>query len=109
LTADHMIIGNDEHCGRHQEMSSLALLDRGTGTIACYPTKHHNTSNTVKALQDFTGPRDVVNLIYTDGAKELAAAAMELGWRRNTATPYRPQTNGVAERNVRRILEGTRV
>ena len=62
----------------------------------------------MKALQGFAGPRDEVHLIYTDGAKELAAAAAELGWRHDTATPYRPQTNGVAERNVRRVLEGTR-
>ena len=31
----------------------------------------------------------------------------ELGFPYDTSTPHRPQTNGVAERAVRRIKEGT--
>jgi len=108
ITADHIIIGDDEAAGRHHEKSSLAVLDRGTGGIGNFPTKNHTKQNTIKALQEFVGPTDKVALFYSDGAGELGTAADELGWRHDASTPHRPQTNGVAERNVRRIIEGTR-
>ena len=31
----------------------------------------------------------------------------ELSWTHDTSTPYRPETNGVAERAVTRVKEGT--
>ena len=39
---------------------------------------------------------------------ELIRAARDLSWVHGTATPGRPATNGVAERAVRSVLEGTR-
>ena len=47
-------------------------------------------------------------LFYTDDAPELKLAAKSLGWRHATSTPGRPQSNGVAERAVRTVLEGAR-
>ena len=44
---------------------------------------------------------------YTDGSKEFKHALRELGWCHDTSTPYRSQTNGVAERAVRRVKERT--
>ena len=108
ITGDHIIIADDEAAGRHHEKSSLAVLDRGTGGIGNFPTQKHTKEATKKALQKFVGPTDKVALFYTDGAGELGTAADELGWRHDASTPHRPQTNGVAERNVRRIIEGTR-
>ena len=49
-----------------------------------------------------------MKLLYTDGAPEYKEAAEKLGWLHQKSTPYRPQTNGVAERNVQRIVQGTR-
>ena len=94
VTADHIIIGNEEGAGRKNHRSSLAILDRGTDWIGSYPTQNHTTAKTKKALQEFAGPLDTVDRFYTDGAQELGIAGDELGWRHGSATPYRPQTMG---------------
>ena len=40
-------------------------------------------------------------------ADEFKKALEELGMSHDTSTPHRPQTNGVAERAVRRVKEGS--
>ena len=61
-----------------------------------------------RAFQLFAGPTAKVDLLYSDGAPELEAAADALGWLHDQSTPDRKQTNGVAERAVKRVLEGSR-
>ena len=60
------------------------------------------------ALQRFAGPKGQVQLLYSDGSLEIEKAAQALGWLHDTCTPDRKQTNGVAERAVKRVLEGSR-
>ena len=45
--------------------------------------------------------------MYTGGSREFEKARVELDWVGDAATPYRSETNGVAERAVRRVKEGT--
>ncbi len=45
--------------------------------------------------------------IYTDNSKEFIKAFEDLGFSHDTSTPHRPETNGIAERAVRRVKEGT--
>ena len=45
---------------------------------------------------------------YSDCAPELIRAAKDLGLLHDTATPNRPDTNCVAERAVRKVIEGTK-
>ena len=45
--------------------------------------------------------------VYLDNAPELIKAMEELQWTFDTSTPHRPETNGAAERAVRRVKEGT--
>ena len=61
----------------------------------------------MRALQHFAG-EEKVSLLYTDGSGELERASLDLGIPHDVSTPHRPQNNGVAERMVRRIIEGTR-
>ena len=49
-----------------------------------------------------------MKFLYSDNSPELVKAARELGVAHGVAVPHRPQTNGVAERAVRAVVEGTR-
>ncbi len=61
------------------------------------------------AFMHFVGPKGTATIhhVYTDNAKEFAKAMKDLKLLHDKSTPYRPQTNGVAERAVKRVKEGT--
>jgi len=59
------------------------------------------------AFEKFAGPDTKIRHAYTDNSEEFKKAFRELGVDHDTSTPHRPQTNGVAERAVRRVKEGT--
>ena len=59
------------------------------------------------ALQRFLGPGVKAKHAYSDNAKELIKACEELEILHDTSTPHRSETNGVVERAVRRVKEGT--
>eukprot|EP00972_Heterocapsa_arctica_P062175 9164287-Heterocapsa_arctica.AAC.1 len=46
--------------------------------------------------------------MFIDNAPELVKAIALLKIRHDTSAPYRSITNAVAERTVRKVLEGTR-
>ena len=59
-----------------------------------------------KALNEFVGPKETVQLFYSDNSLELKRAATDLGFKHGTGTPGLPQTNGVAENAVKRAVQG---
>ena len=108
ITADHFIANNELDEGISGERSGVVILDRGTRWIDCFPQADKTAEGAMRALNEFVHPSEVVQSFYSDGAPELAKAARDLGWRHATSTPGRPETNGVAERAVRKVLEGAR-
>ena len=106
LIADHAII-NEDDMSRSQDRAALVVQDRATRWIQAYPAPSKNAEQTGMALQRFMGPGNKPKYIYTDGSHEFEKAAKELGWLHDESSPYRPETNGVAERGVRRVKEGT--
>ena len=46
-------------------------------------------------------------VIYTDNSLEFGKTCEDLSWNHCTSTPHRSETNGIAERAVRRVKEGT--
>ena len=46
--------------------------------------------------------------LSTDGAREIVKAGKNLRTCHDTSAPYRSATNGIAEREIRNVLEGTR-
>ena len=57
----------------------------------------------------FLEPTRKPKVIYTDNSSDLAKADEELTWNHCTSTPHRLETNGIAERAVRWVKEGTSV
>ena len=45
--------------------------------------------------------------MYTDNSQEFGKSCEDLSWYHCTLTPHRSETNGTAERAVRRVKEGT--
>ena len=52
-------------------------------------------------------PEKKPKVICTDNALEFGKAFEDLSWNHCTSTPHRSETNGIAERTVRRVIEGT--
>ena len=55
----------------------------------------------------FLEPTRKPKVIHTDNSPEFGKACEDLSWNHCTSTPHRSETNGIAERAVRRVKEGT--
>ena len=58
-------------------------------------------------MQKFLEPERKPKVIYTDNSLEFGKASEDLSWNHCTSTPHRSDTNGIAERKVRRVKKGT--
>ena len=65
------------------------------------------SQETQRSLQKFREPDRNPKVIYTDNSLEFGKACEDLSWNHCTSPPHRSETNGVAERAVRRVKEGT--
>ena len=111
VTADHFICKDGAGDGDEffpNATCALVILDRATDWVSCYPKATKTYEDTVEALLHFAGPSVRVKSLYADNAPELRQAAKKLGWGFPTATPGQPQSNGLAERTVRKVKEGGR-
>ena len=62
---------------------------------------------TQRSLQKFLEPDRKPKVNYTDNSLEFGKACEDLSGNHCTSTPHRSETNGIAERAVRRVKEGT--
>ena len=106
ITADHKVLS--ENCeSRNNHRYAVVVQDLATQWIQAYPCKTKTSQETQRSLQKFLEPDRKPKVIYTDNSLEFGKACEDLSWNHCTSTPHRSETNGIAERAVRRVKEGT--
>ena len=106
ITADHKIV-SDGCESRNNHRYAVVVQDLATQWIQSYPCKTKTSQETERSLQKFLDPDRKPRVIYTDNSLEFGKACEDLTWNHCTSTPHRSETNGIAERAVRRVKEGT--
>ena len=106
ITADHKFLSAG--CGsRNNHRYAVVVQDLTTQWIKSYPRKTKISQETQRSLQKFWEPDRKPKVIYTDNSLEFGKACEDLSWNHCASTPHRSETNGIAERAVRRVKEGT--
>ena len=108
ITEDHKIF-SDNYESRNNHRYAVVVSDLATQWIQTYPCKNKTSQETQKSLQKFLDPERKPKVINTDNSLEFGKACEDLYWNHCTSTPHRSGTNGIAERAVRRVKEGTSV
>ena len=106
MTADHNVF-SDSCESRNNHRCAVVVHDLATQWIQTYPCKNKISQETQRSLQKFLEPVRNPKVIHTDNSLEFGKACEDLSWNHCTSTPHRSETNGTAERAVRRVKEGT--
>ena len=105
-TADHKVL-SDNCESRNNHRYEVVVQDLATQWIQAYPCKNKTSQETQRSLQKFLEHERKTKIIYTDNSLEFGKDCEDLSWNHCTSTPHRSETNGIAERAVRRVKEGT--
>ena len=99
ITAYHKVLS--------EECCYTSWLLNGHNHTRVKPNK--SLQETEKSLRKFLEPSDKPKVIHTDTSLEFGKACEESSRNHCASTPHRSETNGIDERAVRRIKEGTSV
>ena len=105
-TADHKVL-SDNCESRNNHRYAVVVQDLATQWIQAYPCQKKTSQETQRSLQKFLEPERNPKVIYTDNSLEFGKACEDLSWNHFTSTPHRSETNGIAERAMRSVKEGT--
>ena len=105
FTADHKVL-SDNCESRNNHRYAVVAQDLATQWIQAYPCKTKTSQETQRSFQEFLEPNRKPQVIYTDNSLEFGKACEDLSWNHCTSAPHRFETNGIAERAVRRVKEG---
>ena len=103
IPADHKML-SEESESRDNHRYAVVVQDLATQRIQSYPCK---TKIHQKSPMKFLEPTRKPKVIYTVNSLECGKSCEELSWNHCTSTPHRSGTNGIAERAMRRVKEGT--
>ena len=106
ITADHKVL-SDNCESRNNHRYAVVVQDLATQWIQSYPCKTKTSQEAQRSLQKFLESDRKPKVIYTDNSLEFGKSCEDLSWEHCTSTPHRSETNGIAERAVRRVKEGT--
>ena len=89
-----------------------SICSRGAGSshsmdpgVSVQKTKLHKKPR--EACKSSWNPRENQKSFTLTNSLEFGKACEDLSWNHCTSTPHRSETNGIAERAVRRVMEGT--
>ena len=102
ITTDHKVL-SDNCESRNNHRCAVVVQDLATQWIQAYPCKDKTSQETQRSLQKFLEPERKPKVIYTHNSLEFGKACEDLSWNHCTSTPHRSETNGIAERSVRRV------
>ena len=102
IIADHKVL-SDNCESRNNHRYAVVVQDLATQWIQSSPCKNKTSQETQRSLQKFLEPERKPKVI----SLEFGKACEDLSWNHCTSTPHRSETNGIAERAVRRVKEGT--
>ena len=102
ITADHKVL-SDNCESRNNHRYAVVVQDLATQWIQAYPCKTKTSQETQRSLQKFLGPDRNPKVNYTDNSLKFGKACEDLSWNHCTSAPHRSETNGIAERAVRRV------
>ena len=106
IAADHKVLSENFE-SRNNHRFGVVVQDLATQWIQTYPCKTKTSQETQRSLPKFLEPERKPKVIYTDNSLEFGKACEDLSWNHCTSTPHRSETNGIAERAVRREKAGT--
>ena len=108
VTGDRLISNGILSNGIDGEAVGFLLRDHATKFKQLYPAATKSAKECEVALKRFQGPMFINRILhlYTDGAPEIVQAGKNLRTCHDTSTPS--ATNGIAEREIGIVLEGTR-
>ena len=102
ITADHKVL-SDNCESRNNHRFAVVVQDLATQWIQASPCKTKASQETPRSLQKFLEPERKPKVIYTDNSLEFGNVCEDLSSNHCTSTPHRPETNGIAERAVRKV------
>ena len=88
---------------RHNHRYAVVVQDLATQWLQSYLCKTRTSQETRKSLIKFLEPTTKPKVIYNDDSLEFGKSCEELSWTHCSSTPHRSETNGIAERAVRRV------
>ena len=106
VTADHKVL-SEESESRNNRRYAVVVQDLATQWLQSFPCTTKTSQETQKNQMKFLEPTRKPKVFYTDNSLDIGKACEDLSWNHCTSTPHRSETNGIAERAVRRVKEGT--
>ena len=106
ITADHKILSVGSE-SRNNHRYAVVVQDWVTQWLQSFPCKTQTSEETQKSPMRVLELTRKPKVIYTDNSLKFGKSCEELSWNHCTSTPHRSETNGIAERAVRRVNEGT--
>ena len=107
ITADHIVAYSERARGVTGDCSAAVFGDRATGWFEGIAIQGKTILDTTYAMRAFAGS-ETVKRGWADNSPELIATFAQMGILHDLSTQGRPQSNGRAERLVRRCMDGAK-